>query len=45
LKKLLNKYIKALPENFFSVGRAGTYRYQVDIDDCIGQAIEIRKTI
>ena len=40
-----HKYIKALPENFFSIGRAGTYRYEVDIDDCIEQAIEIRKIV
>ena len=40
-----HKYIKALPENFFSIGRAGTYRYEVDIDDCIEQAIEIRKIL
>ena len=30
---------------FFSIGRAGTYRYAVDIDDCIEQAIEIGKII
>jgi hypothetical protein len=24
---------------------AGTYRYEVDIDDCIEQAIEIRKIL
>lgn len=43
--KKAHKYIKSLPENFFSIGRAGTYRYEVDIDDCIEQAIEIRKII
>jgi UDP-galactopyranose mutase len=43
--KKSHKYIKALPENFFSIGRAGTYRYEVDIDDCIEQALEIRKII
>tara|TARA_B100001250_G_C19813846_1_gene797161 strand:+ start:2568 stop:3740 length:1173 start_codon:yes stop_codon:yes gene_type:complete len=39
------KYLKKLPENFFSIGRAGTYRYEVDIDDCIEQAMEINKII
>lgn len=43
--KKSHKYIKALPENFFSIGRAGTYRYEVDIDDCIEQAIEVKKII
>jgi UDP-galactopyranose mutase len=43
--KKSHKYIRNLPENFFSIGRAGTYRYEVDIDDCIEQAIEIKKII
>jgi UDP-galactopyranose mutase len=43
--KKSHKYIKGLPENFFSIGRAGTYRYEVDIDDCIEQALEIRKIL
>jgi UDP-galactopyranose mutase len=43
--KKAHKYIKGLPENFFSIGRAGTYRYEVDIDDCIEQALEIRKIL
>jgi UDP-galactopyranose mutase len=43
--KKSHKYIKTLPENFFSIGRAGTYRYEVDIDDCIEQAIEVKKII
>ena len=33
------------PKNTFSIGRAGTYRYEVDIDDCIWQALEIKKII
>ena len=44
IKKSL-KYIDRLPEWYFSVGRAGTYRYAVDIDDCIEQALEIKKII
>jgi UDP-galactopyranose mutase len=47
-KKEINKafkYLKNLPEWYFSIGRAGTYRYAVDIDDCIEQALEIKKII
>lgn len=33
-----DKYFKLMPDNVFSIGRAGSYRYQVDIDDCISQA-------
>ena len=43
--KKSHKYLKKLPRWFFSIGRAGTYRYEVDIDDCIEQAIEIGKII
>lgn len=39
------KYLSKLPEWYFSIGRAGTYRYAVDIDDCIEQALEIKKII
>jgi UDP-galactopyranose mutase len=34
-------YKELLPENVFSIGRAGTYEYLVDIDDCILQAMNI----
>ncbi len=43
--KKSHRYFNALPEWFFSIGRAGTYRYEVDIDDCIEQAMEINKII
>ena len=43
--KKSHKYFNALPEWFFSIGRAGTYRYEVDIDDCIEQAMEIKKIL
>jgi len=33
------KYIGLMPENVFSIGRAGSYRY-IDIDDCIDQAMK-----
>ena len=35
------KYYDLMPEGVFSIGRAGSYRYLVDIDDCIEQAFEI----
>jgi UDP-galactopyranose mutase len=43
--KKSHKYLRMLPDWFFSIGRAGTYRYEVDIDDCIEQAMEIKKII
>ena len=43
--KKSHKYFKLLPEWFFSIGRAGTYRYEVDIDDSIEQALEIDNII
>lgn len=39
------KYHDLMPENVYSIGRAGTYRYLVDIDDCIEQAMQISKNI
>jgi UDP-galactopyranose mutase len=36
-----DKYFNLMPDDVFSIGRAGCYRYQVDIDDCIEQAFEI----
>jgi UDP-galactopyranose mutase len=35
------KYFNLMPENVYSIGRAGSYRYQVDIDDCIEQAFGV----
>jgi UDP-galactopyranose mutase len=29
-----------LPENFYSIGRAGAYMYNVDIDDAIDHAFK-----
>jgi len=45
--KLAERYFQLMPEGVYSIGRAGSYRYQIDIDDCIDQAIvlaEILKT-
>ena len=36
-----SKYHQLQPENVYSIGRAGSYRYEVDIDDCIRQAMDI----
>jgi UDP-galactopyranose mutase len=40
-----DKYLKNLPEGVFSIGRAGSYRYEVDIDDCIEQAMTIASSL
>lgn len=39
--KRAQKYFDLMPDGVFSIGRAGSYRYAVDIDDCIAQAKEI----
>jgi len=33
------KYFEAMPKGVFSIGRAGSYLYGIDIDDCILQAM------
>lgn len=35
------KYYAKMPANVFSIGRAGSYRYAIDIDDCIEQAMVV----
>ena len=42
---LAKKYLDELPEGVFSIGRAGTYLYGVDIDDCIRQAMIMKEEI
>ena len=44
IKKAIT-YIKKFPKWYFSIGRAGTYRYEVDIDDCIEQAMLVKEII
>ena len=39
------KYFELMPKGVFSIGRAGSYRYLVDIDDCIEQAFELKKIL
>jgi UDP-galactopyranose mutase len=34
-----SKYFELMPEHVYSIGRAGSYRYGLDIDDCIEQAM------
>lgn len=35
------RYLALLPDGVYSIGRAGSYLYRVDIDDCIEQALAI----
>ena len=44
-QKKAEKYFKLFPKWCYSIGRAGTYRYEVDIDDCILQSLEIGRQI
>jgi len=39
------KYHKEMPDGVFSIGRAGTYRYLVDIDDCVEQSMKIKEIL
>ncbi|MFN8391620.1 MAG: FAD-dependent oxidoreductase [Bdellovibrionota bacterium] len=36
-----DKYFAMMPDNVFSIGRAGAYRYGIDIDDTIEQAMGV----
>ena len=40
-----NRYLAELPDDVWSIGRNGKYLYQVDIDDCIAQAMEIAEDL
>jgi UDP-galactopyranose mutase len=42
---LADAYFEMLPELAFSIGRAGSYRYSVDIDDSIEQAMLVAKCL
>jgi UDP-galactopyranose mutase len=39
--KKAQKYLADLPDNVFSIGRNGSYLYEVDIDDCIKQSMDV----
>jgi len=43
--KLAEKYFQLMPEGVFSIGRAGSYRYQIDIDDCLEQAMVLAEIL
>lgn len=43
-QELAQKYFGALPENVFSIGRAGTYQY-IDIDDVILQSLQLAEDL
>ena len=42
---LAHKYFSLMPSGVFSIGRAGSYMYKVDIDDCIEQAMNVVESI
>lgn len=39
------RYFSEMPEGVFSIGRAGSYQYRVDIDDCIEQAMDVAQQL
>jgi len=34
-----------MPDNVFSFGRAGSYEYGLDIDDCIRQCLDLNANL
>ena len=42
---LAKKYHDRFPEQTFSIGRNGSYRYSVDIDDSIEQALYVAELV
>jgi UDP-galactopyranose mutase len=40
-----NRYFDEMPNGVFSIGRAGSYLYGIDIDDCIRQALIMSEQI
>jgi UDP-galactopyranose mutase len=40
-KAKAKKYFELMPENVFSIGRAGSYLYNVDIDNTIEHAMDV----
>jgi UDP-galactopyranose mutase len=43
--ELAERYFQMMPDGVFSLGRAGSYRYAVDIDDCIEQAMTMAQML
>jgi UDP-galactopyranose mutase len=44
-QELARKYFAMMPEHVYSIGRNGSYRYGLDIDDCIEQAMIMARQI
>ena len=44
-KSVHEQYKALLPPRFYSIGRAGSYDYKVDIDDCVEQAMQIAEEL
>ena len=44
-QELARKYFAMMPEHVYSIGRNGSYRYGLDIDDCIEQAMIMAQQI
>ena len=44
-RKLYDNYVNELAENIYCIGRAGSYDYGIDIDDCIIQAQNIMENL
>jgi UDP-galactopyranose mutase len=44
-QELARKYYALMPDHVYSIGRAGSYRYGLDIDDCIEQAMVMAQQI
>lgn len=42
---LAKKYLNALPENCFAIGRLGTYTYSIDLEGIVLQAFELMKKL
>lgn len=42
---LAKSYIERLPDNFYSIGRAGSFLYAIDMDDCVEQALNLYNII
>ncbi len=39
------RYFEMMPQHVYSIGRAGSYRYGLDVDDCIEQAMKMAQQI
>ena len=44
-KAKAKKYFDEMPDTVFSIGRAGSYLYNVDIDDTIDHAMKVAEAL